>query len=372
MTASHILIPVHDFSHGGTERIAFRLAGEWVARGRKVTVLAGADDGPMAARVPDGAAIEVLSPPRPRSPVSRFSLGRPMAEKARKLRPDAIFLIGNFHFILGRAFNRALLGTPIVGKVSNPLVPAALGSGPLARQIAAAWTKGIDTFAAMSAPSRRELAPLVPDRAVVSIADPFLDDTTEIEPRSHPPERPLRLLFVGRLEPQKDPVLALEVADELRRRQFPFQLTILGSGALEERVDEGIRKRRLGDLVQLQSHVSDPSPFYRDADILLMTSKFEGVPAAIGEALAHGVPFVATPCSQWVSEISENSPACGRVSHLHTASALADAVMARQGKQPPTGAEIESVIGEHRLGRSASAYLELFDRLTESAADHRL
>ena len=60
MTAAHILITIHDFSAGGTENIAFRLAREWLAAGRKVSILAGAADGPMQARVPEGAEVHIL------------------------------------------------------------------------------------------------------------------------------------------------------------------------------------------------------------------------------------------------------------------------------------------------------------------------
>ncbi|KAB2855532.1 MAG: glycosyltransferase, partial [Sphingopyxis terrae] len=50
--AQHIVIIFHDFSFGGTEVIALRLAREWVAQGRRVTLLCGTFDGPLRSAVP--------------------------------------------------------------------------------------------------------------------------------------------------------------------------------------------------------------------------------------------------------------------------------------------------------------------------------
>lgn len=366
MAARHILIPIHDFSHGGTERIAFRLAARWLAEGRQVTILAGAREGPIVEQVPPGARIAVLDPPRPRSVLSRFALGKPMAEAAARLSPDAVFLIGNFHFVLGRTLRHALPRTPIVGKVSNPLTPAALGKGRFARTVAAGWSAGIDVLVAMSAASAREMSSVVPERQVVVIPDPFLDEDTAFAARPGLLEAPLSLLFVGRMEPQKDPLLALAVAGELQRRGLAFSLTMLGSGAMEDRVKSAVATSGLGDLVTVHSHVKDPSPYYRAADILLMTSRFEGVPAVIGEALAHGLPFVATPCSEWIADVARTTPACGAITAGREPGELADALLDRKGKRFPSVGDIDTAIGAHRLGRAARAYMALFDRLVKA------
>jgi glycosyltransferase involved in cell wall biosynthesis len=367
MPARHILIPLHDFSHGGTERIALRLAGKWLEEGRRVTVLAGAIDGPMAARVPHGASIEVLDPARPRSTFSRVTLGAPMAETARKLAPDATLLVGNFHFTLARALRRTMPATPVVGKVSNPLVYNWFGHSPVARAIAAGWTGGIDALVAMSEASQREIAKLVPGREVVTIPDPFLDDGGVIAGRANS-SRARKLLWVGRLEPQKDPLLAIEVAAELQRRGADFSLTLLGSGAMDGRVREEVDKRHLKGVVAVMGHATNPAAFYDEADLLLMTSRYEGVPAVIGESLAHGLPFIATPGSEWMADLAAGCPRCGTVIRGRSATELADAIAARADEPYPTTAELERAVGGHRLGTAAASYLALFDRLCRAPA----
>ncbi|OYX65089.1 MAG: hypothetical protein B7Y88_10500 [Sphingomonadales bacterium 32-64-17] len=360
-SARHILIPIHDFSLGGTERIAFRLAGEWVRRGRRVTVLAGASDGPMRPQVPPGVAIEVLDEPVPRSTFSRLHLGAAMAGPAKALAPDAVFLIGNFHFAVAKALKQAMPTVPIVGKVSNPLVPATLGTGLMARALAGWWSGGVDRLVAMSPGLRGELSQLVPANRTLAIPDPFLDDDVPVMARSGQPRSPLSLLFVGRLEPQKNPLLALAAAARLRDLGVAFKLTVIGGGAMEQRVRKEITRLGLAEHVTLQGHVANPAPFFREADMLLMTSRYEGVPAVIGEALVAGMPFVATPCTAWLEGLVARDATLGTLVAAHDASQLAEAVRQRAGQPFPTADAIEQAIGGHRLSAAAQAYLDAFD-----------
>ncbi|WP_137679164.1 glycosyltransferase [Aurantiacibacter suaedae] len=362
-SARHILIPIHDFSLGGTERIAFRLAGEWVRRGRRVTVLAGASDGPMRAQVPGGVGIEVLAEPVPRSTFSRMRLGAAMAGPAKALSPDGVFLIGNFHFAVAKALKQALPAVPIVGKVSNPLVPASLGTGPLARALAGWWSGGVDRLVAMSPGMREQLAQLVPASRTLAIPDPFVDDDVAVTARLGQPRKPLSLLFVGRLEPQKNPLLALATAASVRDLGEPFTLTMIGGGAMERQVHKEIARLGLAEHVTLHGHVANPAPFFREADILLMTSRYEGVPAVIGEALVTGMPFVATPCTAWLEGLVVGDPALGTLVAAHDPAQLAEAVRKRAALPFPAADAIEQAIGGHRLANAAEAYLSLFDAL---------
>lgn len=369
MPADHILIPIHDFSAGGTELIAFRLARHWLAAGRRVSILAGASDGPLIDRVPEGAEVHILSPEHPRSRFSRLFLGRQMAPTAQAIAPDAIFIPGNFHFGLARALKRALPHAVIVAKASNPI----WSDGPiplprfLARMAVAFVTRGIDRIIAMAPALRDEVVRYVASSRVDVIADPFLDDDTPITPRARKPAIPrqtLRILTVGRLEAQKDPMLALAVLAELRRFKHDVCLNMLGGGPLEGPLRTEIDKLGLGDRIELAGYVDDPTSAYDAANILLMPSRFEGVPAVIGEALAHGLPFVATDCSTWLTRLATESPTLGTVVTDRTPSALAEALLQRASRPYPSADAIEAAIAPHRIGPGAAHYLELFDALT--------
>ncbi|MBO9575254.1 MAG: glycosyltransferase [Sphingobium sp.] len=367
MTAQHILIPIHDFSAGGTELIAFRLARAWIAAGRRVSILAGASDGPLAPRVPDGVAVHVLSPECPRTRTSRLHLGKLMAPVAQALEPDAVFIPGNFHFALAKPLKKALPGAPIVAKVSNPLLSGRGSASLFARFGIKAVTRGIDCLVAMAPSLRSDVTRFVDQRRVTVIADPFLDDETVFTARPRKPARPrhtLHILTVGRLEEQKDPQLALAVLAELLRDRHDVSLTLLGGGPLEATLHAEIAQNPDFDgRLTLAGYSDNPQAFYAAADMLLMTSQFEGVPAVIGEALANGLPFVATDCSRWLTALAGDHPTLGTAVEARDPAALAEALLQKAVRPNPTVPAIEAGIGAHRIGRAAQAYLELFDSL---------
>jgi glycosyltransferase involved in cell wall biosynthesis len=361
MTARHILIPIHDFNAGGTEAIAFRLAAAWLKAGRCVTILAGASDGPMRARVPEGAAVHILSPARPRSPVSRLFLGAPMAAAAKALDPEVLFIPGNFHFILAAAFKAALPHVPIVAKISNPL---ANGGSPVHKAALRWWTRGIDLLVAMAPGLESDAGALLPGRAVTTIHDPFIDDDAAIRAREGQPDpaRPLRLLAIGRLEPQKDFRLAIDTLAVLRRKR-DASLTILGEGRQRAALEAHVADCGLQGHVDVKGHVDAIAPHIDAADMLLIASRYEGGPAVAIEALAQGIPFAATDCSHLLRELVTAEPSLGMLSLAAKAEALASIIQSRANRPFPTALAIERAVQPHRMRSAAVRYLSLFDSL---------
>lgn len=102
-----------------------------------------------------------------------------------------------------------------------------------------------------------------------------------------------RILWPGRLVDQKDPLLTLEVLARVRARGAEFMLDIVGDGELEPEVRAHAERLGVADSICWHPPSLDMAPWYRSADLLLMTSTFEGVPYVIYESLAMGVPVVA-------------------------------------------------------------------------------
>jgi glycosyltransferase involved in cell wall biosynthesis len=106
-------------------------------------------------------------------------------------------------------------------------------------------------------------------------------------------ESRLQILFGARITDQKDPLLMVDVAAGLRDRGIPFQIQVVGDGDLEGQVREKIAALTLDREIVLHP----PSPGLRDwyaaCDTLLLTSKFEGIPVVVFEAMAMGIPIVA-------------------------------------------------------------------------------
>jgi glycosyltransferase involved in cell wall biosynthesis len=99
---------------------------------------------------------------------------------------------------------------------------------------------------------------------------------------------------VANFHPGKGHELLLEVATSLRDRRPRVRYAFVGNGALRPWLEEEIRRRNLGDLIALHSGEPDARRLYGAFDIALQASESEGLPNAVLEAAAAGLPIVAT------------------------------------------------------------------------------
>jgi len=106
------------------------------------------------------------------------------------------------------------------------------------------------------------------------------------------PHPELRIVFVGSLSSEKDPMSALAVVDVLHR-SHDISFRIVGDGPLADDLAAQVDRTSLGEVVGFTGSVSDVTPHLRWADILMLTSKTEGLPGAALEAGAASVPVVA-------------------------------------------------------------------------------
>jgi len=123
----------------------------------------------------------------------------------------------------------------------------------------------------------------------------------------------LNLLFIGRLDRQKQPVRLIGIAAALRSQGIPFVVHVIGDASLESQKKEfldGLREQGLTDQVRFygEQPLETMVDWYLIADILLLTSDWEGVPMVLYQAMAMAVvPVVADVggCAELVT------PDCG-------------------------------------------------------------
>jgi glycosyltransferase involved in cell wall biosynthesis len=345
-----ILICMHDFSRGGTERIAIGLAASWAEAGRDVAILCGSSEGGLRDTVDRSVKVEVLDPPVRRGFLSRFRLARAMGARLAALNPDVIFLPGNFHFLLANALRQAAPRAIIVLKISNPPLPA---GAPFARWVFRHFTRGVDGFAAMNSGLARELKAVLPGRAIAALQDPVYVRPGTVAPRTGG----RNILWIGRLEPQKDPQLALQTIQDM-----DGHLTMLGEGALGEEIKRQISAKGLENKVTLAGYAPQIEPYLAAADALLITSRYEGGPAVAVEALAQGVPVVSTDCSYLLHDLITTAEA-GRIVASRNSHDLAVA-LALVCASPRAPEKLQALTAPFEPRACAKTYLDWFDTLT--------
>jgi glycosyltransferase involved in cell wall biosynthesis len=107
-------------------------------------------------------------------------------------------------------------------------------------------------------------------------------------------DEPLVVGFAGRLSREKGIDLFITAAHEIARVLPNVQFVIAGDGAEREASIEAIEENNLSGKVKLLGRVDDMPSFYASIDVLLSPSRTEGSPMGLMEAMASGIPVVAT------------------------------------------------------------------------------
>lgn len=117
-------------------------------------------------------------------------------------------------------------------------------------------------------------------------------DEYYLPPRT-PEPGPLRLLFVGRLGAQKNVALLLDALAEVTE---PVRLRIVGDGELRAELEAQVDRLALTDRVEFcgRLHGTDLVKVYADAQAFVLPSEREGMPLVLLEAMAAGLPVIAT------------------------------------------------------------------------------
>ncbi|WP_395336163.1 glycosyltransferase [Novosphingobium sp. BL-8H] len=363
--ALRIVIPIHSFEPGGVERVALGLARKWHEIGHDVLIVLGRDEGLDRENAPD-----TLNYRRFRSfvPTARFETIWMMWSMFRILlreRADVIFCPGNTYTVvcvlMKLVFGRRC--PPVVVKVSNDLVRA--DKSPLRRMWYGKWLKvngfALDRFVALAEPMAGEIAERMEVAAhrVATVHDPALDtdrlDRLLALDREAPLDRPMRYLAVGRLATQKNFAMLLRAFAAGSRPAD--RLTIVGGGCGRAALEAEVERLSLQGRVVFTGHVASPDGHYRDADCLLLASRFEGVPAVVIEAIAAGLPIVATNCAVSMPMLLGHG-ARGMLVPVNDVDALAAAI-SRPERLPVLDAASRGFAARFTLENAAQSYLRI-------------
>lgn len=351
---------LHSFEPGGVERVALRLAGGWQKLGCDVMIAMGRRAGALEREVPDGVRLLYARPSFLAAPIESLWLVPHLVTMVRQQRPDILFCSGNTYTIVA-VLVRLILGSacpPIVCKVSNSFLRPDLS--PLLRWFYHRWvrmqTGFIDRFVGMIEAMRPEIRDVTgaPADRIAIIPDPALSALPPLRVRDTQGADGGYFLAIGRLVSQKNIGLLLRAFALIGGHT---RLIILGDGPERAKLERTATALGLADRVQFLGHVADPTPFLRDAALLVLSSEYEGVPAVIIEALACAVPVVATLCSRGVGELLDHGR-LGRIVPRGDSVALAAAMQSALAS-PPDPEAMRQQAARFTLDASARDYVTI-------------
>ena len=174
----------------------------------------------------------------------------------------------------------------------------------------------------------------------------------------------LRLLTVGRLSVVKRVEMLIDAVEIVHKEGYRFRFTIVGGGALEPQLREIVRRKNLGDVIEItgRTEVEDMPQVYRRSDVFISASMQEGMSNAMLEAMASGLPIVTTRCEGLDELIADNGLIVEQAEAETIARAIKKLADDRQlCRQMALAARKRAE--QFSWSRAAESYLALYERL---------
>lgn len=339
--AGHIAIVLHDLRGGGAERAVLRLARGMAVAGRPIELVLVKGEGAYLPEIPSGITVTILDQPR----VSQ-AIGA-LAAHLRRTRPKAVL----------SALTHMNLATVMAVRLSGIRPRVVLSErnqiSSKAREASTAWQRTLyravplfyraaDAIVAVSGGVARDLASFgrLPEKNIHVIHNPVFDvdvETLARAPVSHPwfeQKGPPIILAVGRLHRQKGFDILLE-AFAVARAEIDCRLVILGEGPERAALLATAERLGLAYDIDMPGFCENPFPLMARAGAFVLSSRWEGFPNALVEAMACGAPAVACDCPSGPQEILSGGR-YGALVPVENPQALGRALIATLAARPDT------------------------------------
>lgn len=268
--------------------------------------------------------------------VRMFQSIKPLRQVIRRERPDLIFSVMDLANLVSLTAGRGLEDRPkiVLGVQTPPSIAYGHSRHPVSTLILrliprlypkadqiVALSKGVAADLASLAPRMRERLTVIYNAGVEA---EVLEGARESVPADELPDAPL-VVACGRLRAVKGFSTLLD-ALVLVRKSVPAHLWVVGEGEQRPFLEKKIKQLGLEGCVRLLGFRQNPFKYMAAADLFVLSSLFEGFGNVIVEAMACGVPVVATRCPFGPGEIIADGEN-GLLVEPASAIALADGIL---------------------------------------------
>ena len=363
LTSPKIAIFLQNLYGGGTERMMLNLAGGIADTGAAVDLVLAQARGTFMSTIPENVRLVDLGG-------HRTVLSIPaLARYLRRERPT-VLLSALTHVNVAAILANYLAGRPSRVVVSERSTISKESAEIKALSIRATyrlvpWSyRRADGIIAVSKGAAEDLARFcgLPIDRIAVINNPVVGPTLAqraAEPLDHPwfaPGAPPVVLSVGRLSPEKEFGTVIRAMAELAPQQ-PARLVILGEGTERSSLETLVDELGMRDRVLLPGFAKNPYAYMARANVLVLSSRWEGSPNVLIEAMALGTPVVATDCKSGPAELLEGGR-YGPLVAVGDAAGMAAAIA--QMLDAPTATDMLTArAGMFTVAHSADAYLRL-------------
>ncbi len=351
-----IAIYMPSFAGGGAERNAVLIANQFKRLGHDVNLIADKASGPNHELVRKGISIYELGNSTHIADVIA------LRKIIKRISPDIVFArLGLSPIKIILAITGVLSFNSIIISYHNVFNPSSRPGGQLKYYLASILTRIVGGTIAVSSDIKEELVQrfhACRDRITV-VHNPVDLKWIEMNARDHLPaciEKRSYILAVGRFVDQKDFPTLIQAFSVIKHK-LDCNLVILGDGPQRLKIEKLVTDLDLTDRVFLPGYLPNPFPVYKNASLFVLSSIFEGFGNVIVEALALGVPVVATRCPGGPKDILEEGR-YGRLVPMSDSKTMAEAILAELSNPVPS-ATLKTRARDFHVDRVAEIYLSI-------------
>lgn len=336
MTQPDIAVYLPSLEAGGAERVMVTVANSLAERGYSVQLVVGNEKGGFRRDVSD--SVELLDLDIPTTPVVP-TLGAliPFYRYLHRENPGVVISsMNHVNVVLLFAWKLAAVRSRmVVTEHNNPteIMRNSIKNRAIYRvaPLVYPWADSLVAVSDGVADSLSEVID-VPTREIVRIYNPVVSEELKAQASQavdHPwlgGESPV-LLNIGRLVEQKNQALLLRAFDRVRT-DFDAKLIIIGTGKKERSLRDLAVELGVEDHVDFIDWVDNPYGFMAAADVFVLSSRYEGLPTVLIEALACRCQVVSTDCPSGPREILDGGK-YGELVENERPEALSEAIRER-------------------------------------------
>jgi glycosyltransferase involved in cell wall biosynthesis len=310
VTSRRLTLVVPSLALGGAERVVSKMANHWAASGNVVTVITlSADDEDTYPLAPKVLRIALDMMRESRGPIEALVNN---LERVRHLRaaiagsvPETVISFTDRMNVLTLLACRPLKVDTVV---SERIDPSRYEIGrtwswlrrrlyPSARALVVQTERVRDQMAGLM---RGRLIYVIPNAVE---APPNAASVSNRAATSSDPSRPHWIVAMGRLARQKGFDLLIEAFSQIANRHPQWSIKILGEGPARASLKRLIAEKGLNGRIVLAGWEPDPVFVLKQSDLFVLSSRFEGFPNALLEAMACGLPSISFDCPSGPAEI---------------------------------------------------------------------
>ncbi len=367
---------------GGAERVCVNLANEWTRLGHEVHIaVLNLKDDINTRYLDEKVQVHSLNVDR-----LRYAF-LPFVKYVRRYKPRFMLVFGiDAATIIQKLRDVHLIRLPLVLRVLNNVnisLDKEDGISPVVENYlnkAQSNMKKMEHIVAQCEAMARQLIEkgLVTDKECTVICNPvserLIEEVNGVREKErvadncdsdgkdvHEGGRDKEIVFIGRIDPQKDPVELVRAYAGVRAKRDDVILRFVGEGVLHDAAyDEAVRLN-VADKVIFDGIRTDMENVYAHADVVALTSKYEGMPNCLIEAIGCGIPVVSYDCPIGPAEIvvpGEN----GYLIPMGDTAAMSEALL-KTLEQNWDRKRIESTCDKFRVTNIAEKYIEIFTQI---------